>query len=336
MRRALILALSLVLSSCTAPEAQDSATTFDEGWAISFLSGDLLAVTERGGAVKLRDQSTGAVTELSGVPEVVHQGQGGMHDLIPGPDGTVYLSWVRPHEQGAQGVVGRANLNLEENALENLEVIWEQTPAAGNGHFSLRLLIQDGHLFVTSGDRQLGAPAQDHGNNLGSVLRLTLDGDPAPGNPWGDERWTMGNRNILGIDADAAGRIWITEMGPRGGDELNLVLAGENYGWPEASMGSHYDGTPIPDHTAGDGFRAPEVFWNPSISPGNLLIRADGDALIGGLSGERIVRVSLGEPAEILEEWDTGERIRALAEAPDGSVWVLEDGSGGRLYQWRP
>lgn len=301
---------------------------------MSFLPGtDLLAVTERGGALKLRNQVTGEISEVSGTPEVRHEGQGGMHDIIAGPDfpedRQIYLSWVRSHGQDAQGVVGRATLDLEEQVLRDLEVLWEQSPAPGSGHFSLRLLIQDEHLFITSGDRQGGAE--------GAVLRLPLDGDSAP------ERWTTGSRNILGIDEDSEGRIWITEMGPRGGDELNLLIPGEDYGWPEVSMGSHYDGTPIPDHAPGDGFHPPAAHWNPSISPANLLIYSGelaedwrDSALIGGLSGEKILRVALGEPAEVLEEWDMGERIRALAEAPDGSIWVLEDGDGGRLYQWFP
>lgn len=316
--------------------------TFNEGWAMSFLPGtDHLLISERVGALQLRNQTTGEVTEISGVPAVHHRGQAGMHDVIPGPtfaeDGTIYLSWVRPHSQGAQGVVGRGRLDMETHSLEDLEVIWEQTPASGDGHFALRLLIQGEHLFVTSGDRQAFDPAQENDTNLGSVLRLTLDGQPAPGNPWGNEQWTMGHRNPLGIAADSEGRIWVSEMGPRGGDELNLLVAGDNYGWPEASMGTHYDGTHIPDHTPGDGFHAPAAWWVPAISPGNLLIDTRTDtAYLGGLSGERIVSVRLGEPAEVLEEWRAGARIRVLAQAPDGTIWVLEDGAGGRLLEWRP
>ncbi|MDO5513252.1 PQQ-dependent sugar dehydrogenase, partial [Corynebacterium sp.] len=282
--------------------------TFDTGWAMSFLPGtDHLLVSERRGALQLRDQLTGDVHEISGVPEVHAQGQAGMHDVIPGPtfeqDGMIYLSWVRPHADGAQGVVGRGVLDVDNHRLSDLEEIWEQTPAAGNGHFSLRLLIQDDHLFVTSGDRQEMDPAQENDTNLGSVLRLTLDGEPAPGNPWGTEQWTMGHRNPLGIAEDARGRIWVSEMGPQGGDELNLLVEGDNYGWPAASMGVHYSGAPIPDHTPGDGFHGPAASWVPAISPGNLLIYSGelfdtwaDSALIGGLSGETIVRVELGEP----------------------------------------
>lgn len=358
--------LSLGFSACvgadTPARTQVSETftvtehgTFNEGWAMSFLPGTPhLLISERGGSLQLRDQETRQVTEVSGVPEVHHAGQAGMHDVIPGPDfeedGTVYLSWVRDHDAGAQGVVGRAQLDLEAAALEDLEVIWEQTPTSGNGHFALRMLIQDDHLYLTSGDRQKLSPAQERETNLGAVLRLTLDGRPAPDNPWAGEGdnaaqlWTIGHRNPLGIGEDSAGRIWVSEMGPRGGDELNLLVEGANYGWPEVSMGRHYDGRPIPDHAEGDGFRAPSEYWVPAISPGSLLIY-QGDlfddwrdsALLGGLSGETLVRVQLdGEDTEIVGQWDMGERIRALAEAPDGALWVLEDDRGGRLLELRP
>jgi aldose sugar dehydrogenase len=359
-------ALSLTFSACAgaAPPMQADASesftvtehgTFEEGWAMSFLPGtDHLLISERGGSLQLRDQGTGEVTRVNGTPDVHHAGQAGMHDIIPGPDfaddGTVYLSWVREHEAGAQGVVGRGILDVGTATLTDLEVIWEQTPTSGNGHFALRMLIRDEHLYLTSGDRQKFSPAQERETNLGAVLRLTLDGRPAPGNPWAEEGdtaaqlWTIGHRNPLGIAEDSAGQIWISEMGPRGGDELNLLAEGENYGWPEASMGRHYDGRPIQDHVEGDGFQAPAEYWVPSISPGSLLIYRgelfegwEDSALLGGLSGETLVRVQLdGEDTTIAEQWDMGERIRALAEAPDGALWVLEDDRGGRLLELRP
>lgn len=329
--------------------------TFDEGWSMAFLPGtDQLLVAERGGALQLRDQTSGEVSQVGGTPEVHHAGQAGMHDVLPAPsfetDGAIYLSWVRSTDQGPQGVVGRGRLDVEAASLSDLDVLWEQTPQTGDGHFSLRMLVHGEHLFVTSGDRQELTPAQGLDTNLGKVLRLTLDGEPAPGNPWEDqggvaaEFWTIGHRNPLGIAADSAGRIWVSEMGPQGGDELNLVVEGENYGWPEASMGVHYGGGDIPDHAAGDGFRAPAVWWVPSISPGNLLIYSGelfagwtDSALLGGLSGQTLVRVGLdGEHAEVRADWDLGERIRAVGQAPDGAIWVLEDGPGGRLLELRP
>lgn len=329
--------------------------TFDEGWAMTFLPGtDRLLVSERGGALQLRDQTSGEVTEVSGVPTVHHAGQAGLHDVIPAPsfeqDGTIYLSWVRSTEEGVQGVVGRGRLDVDAAVLSDLDVLWEQTPQSGDGHFSLRMLVQDDHLFVTSGDRQELTPAQGLDTNLGKILRLALDGEPAPGNPWADrggvaaELWTIGHRNPLGIAQDSGGQIWVSEMGPEGGDELNLVVEGENYGWPEVSMGVHYGGGHIPDHKAGDGFRAPAAWWVPSISPGNLLIYSGelfagwaDSALLGGLSGQTLVRVELdGGHAEVVDDWDLGERVREVEQAPDGAIWILEDGAGGRLLELRP
>ncbi len=372
-----VAAVTLLLTGCTggptsvtsddrAGQAPSTATTaedfrvtehgeFDQGWAMSFLPGsDHLLITQRGGELLLRDQTTGQVTEVAGVPPVNDGGQGGLHDVAPGAthaeDGTVYLSWVRDHPAGSQGVVGRGTLDVDRSELRDLEVIWEQDPAAGTGHYALRLLVHDDHLYVTSGDRQEQTPAQDTADNLGGVVRLTPDGDPAPGNPWADaggsaaELWTIGHRNPLGIAEDPQGRIWVSEMGPRDGDELNLLDEGGNYGWPEASMGRHYDGGDIPDHGVDDGFVPPAAYWVPAISPASLLIyRGDrfdgwrGSALVGGLSGQVMVRAELhDQTATVVREWDMGERIRALAEAPDGAIWVLEDGPGGRLLELTP
>lgn len=327
---------------------------FSEGWALEFLPGTgHLLINERGGTMKLRNQSTGEITEVQGAPEVYHAGQAGLHDVIAAPsfetDGKVFVSWVTNSDDGPRGVVATGTLDVASATLSDLSEIWRQDATSGDGHFSLRMVIHDDHLFLTSGDRQKFQPAQDHGTNLGKVLRLSLDGTPAPENPFGNEGvessfWTIGHRNPLGIAVDVDGNLWSSEMGPKGGDELNLITPGENYGWPEASMGVHYDGKDIPDHADGDGFKAPAAYWVPAISPGNLEIYA-GDlftgwrnsALLGGLSGKTLVRVALdGETAEVVAEWDMGERIREVEEAPDGSIWLLEDGDGGRLLELRP
>lgn len=331
--------------------------TFDEPWAMTFLPGtDAMVITERRGVLLIRDDR--GIEPVTGTPEsITVAGQGGLGDIIAGPtfaaDGTVYLSWVNSDSSGRSGaVVGRGRLDVEQRTLTGLEVIWRQVPkTTGDGHFGHRLAVHDGHLYVTSGERRQMTPAQDLDTNLGAILRLTLDGDPAPGNPWAgegddvtDELWSKGHRNPLGISFDADGRLWETEMGPMGGDELNLIEAGSNYGWPEVSNGTHYDGTDIPDHAKGDGFVAPKVWWNPSISPGSLLIyQGDlfpawtGDAFIGALSGEALIRVNLdGVKATEKETWSMDARIRAVAEAPDGSIWLLQDGEDAKLLALRP
>ncbi len=330
-------------------ETHDS---FDSPWALEFLPGtDYLLVTERTGALKLRDQDSGDVTELSGVPDVVDDGQGGLHDVIAGPtfedDQTIYLSWVQEADGGSQGVVGKGTLDAESGTVQDLEIIWEQDPASGDGHFALRMVVLDDFLYVTSGDRQELTPAQDTSNNIGAIVRLTLDGEPAPDNPFADDGgqadlWSIGHRNPLGIATDSQGNLWSSEMGPAHGDELNLITQGANYGWPEVSMGEHYDGTEIPDHADGDGFEAPAAYWVPAISPGSLLIY-DGDlftgwqdsALLGGLSGENLVLVDLDDgDAQPVQDWDMGDRVRALAQAPDGALWIATD--SGDLLELRP
>jgi glucose/arabinose dehydrogenase len=341
------------------PFAVEEVDRLAEPWAMAFLpgTGDLL-ITERTGALHLRDAGSGERVEVGGVPEVVVAGQGGLGDVLPAPtyadDGLVYLSWVEEGDGGTGAVVGRAGLETGDRPrLVDLEVVWRQTPKVdGDGHFGHRLAFSpDGqHLFVSSGDRQLQDPAQDTTNTLGTIVRLTPDGDPAPGNPLADEGgvtaeiWSWGHRNPLGLEIAPDGTLWSSEMGPEGGDELNLVEAGSNYGWPEASDGSDYGGGEIPDHAEGDGYAPPARSWTPSISPGSLMIyRGDlfedwqGDAFLGALSGEALVRVDLdGETAGDAEVFDTGERIRAVEEGPDGSIWLLEDAGAGRLLRLTP
>lgn len=327
----------------------------DEPWALAFLPGtEFVAITERSGAMWLRHP--GGMVEVTGVPQVVAAGQGGLGDVVPGPtfeqDQTIYLSWVERGDGGTGAVVGRARLvaTTDTASLEGLEVIWRQTPkVSGNGHFSHRIAFSpDGqYLFVSSGDRQKMEPAQDLTNTLGTIVRLTPDGLPAPGNPFADrgsptdEIWSYGHRNPLGLAFDADGRLWASEMGPQGGDELNLIEQGQNYGWPRASNGSHYGGGAIPDHADGDGFAAPKTFWTPSVSPGSLMIYSgdafpdwQGDAFIGALSGRALIRVDLdGTNATVADTWDMGQRIRAVAQAPDGSIWLLEDTPGGKILR---
>ena len=349
------------------PFAVTEVADFDTPWAMAFLPGsgvrltNMALLTEKEGKLWLVDVTNGKRTAVSGVPKVVVAGQGGLGDVMPHPDFAgnqrVYLSFVEGGPNGTSGaMLGYGTLDLSNAAapsLRDFKVIWRQQPkVTGDGHFSHRIAFgPDGFLYLTSGDRQKMAPAQDFSGNLGKVLRLTDEGAPAPGNPWASrggvaaQFWSMGHRNLLGIQFAADGRLWEAEMGPQGGDEINLVLPGKNYGWPRASNGSHYGGGEIPDHKAGDGFEAPKVWWTPSISPGALLIYTGdkfpqwrGDALVGALSGEALIRVDInGETARKADNWPMNARIRAIDEGPDGSVYLLEDGnSGGRLLRLDP
>jgi glucose/arabinose dehydrogenase len=333
--------------------------TFNEPWAMTFLPGGDLLVTEKRGTLKLR-RANGRILEVSGVPAISYGGQGGFGDVVlhPGFAGNrlVYLSWVEAGEGGTRGaVVGRARFNLGETgaSLSDLQVIWRQAPkVTGGGHFSHRIAFgPDGKLYISSGERQKFDPAQDMAGNLGKVVRLNDDGSVPADNPFGArggvtaQIWSLGHRNLLGLAFDSEGRLWNTEMGPQGGDELNLVNRGANYGYPRVSNGSHYGGRDIPDHRAGDGFEAPRVFWTPSISPSSLMIYSGamfpqwrGDAFIGALSGEALIRVDLdGTNARKAEQWPMGARIREVEQAPDGAIWLLQDGdSGGRLLRLTP
>ena len=346
------------------PFVVQEIATFSSPWAMAFLTGsgrpllDAALLTERGGKLWLVDTRSGSKTAVAGVPTVKVAGQGGLGDVAVHPDFVVnrrvYLSYVEAATDGNSGaVLGYGTLDLADAAhpaLTGFKIIWRQSPKIdGNGHFSHRIAFgPDGLLYLTSGERQQFTPAQDMNGNLGKVLRLTDEGAPAPGNPWASRGgiaatfWSIGHRNLLGIAFAPDGRLWESEMGPKGGDEINLIVAGKNYGWPSASNGSNYDGSDIPDHRAGDGFEPPKVWWNPSISPAGLMIysgdkfpRWKGDALVPALSGKALIRVDIdGDKAAKAEQWDMGGRIRAVDQGPDGSVFVLED--EGRLLRLDP
>ena len=345
------------------PFTVSEVASFSSPWAMAFLPGsgvpltNMALLTEKEGKLWLVDVSNGRRTAISGVPNVVVAGQGGLGDVMPHPDFAgnrrIYLSYVEAGQGGSGAVLGYGTLDLSNAAapaLRDFKVIWRQQPkVSGSGHFSHRIAFgPDGFLYLSSGDRQKMAPAQNLTGNLGKILRLTDEGQPAPGNPWASrggvaaEFWTMGHRNVLGLQFASDGRLWSSEMGPEGGDEVNLIVAGRNYGWPRASNGSHYGGGPIPDHKPGDGFEAPKLWWTPSISPGALLIYSGdkfpewkGDALVGALSGEALIRVDIdGDKASKAENWPMGQRIRAIDQGPDGSVYLLED--KGRLLRLDP
>ncbi|MDZ3821992.1 MAG: PQQ-dependent sugar dehydrogenase [Pseudoxanthomonas sp.] len=348
--------------AATLPFQVTAVGRFQAPWAMTFLPDGRLLVTEKAGVLRLFDPATGTTGTVAGTPEVDHGGQGGLGDVVLHPsfagNGQVYLSYAEAGEDDTRGAaVARARLVLDggDGRLEDLEVIWRQAPkTTGRGHYGHRLAFgPDGHLWITSGERQKFDPAQDMSGNLGKVLRLNDDGSPPADNPFADQGgvaaqvWSLGHRNPLGIDFDGEGRLWVHEMGPAHGDELNLVQRGGNYGYPLVSDGDHYDGTPIPDHATRPEFNAPAVVWVPAISPagfviydGDLFADWRGSGLIGGLSSQALVRVEFdGERAREAERFDMGARIREVEQGPDGAVWLLEDereGSGGRLLRLDP
>ena len=345
------------------PFTASKVAAFEEPWAIAFAPGTaVLFVTEKSGQLKFVDTASGTQGTVSGVPTVDYGGQGGLGDVafLPGEASktlggrTIYLSWAEAGETDTRGeAVGRGKLvcaTATACSLEDFKVIWRQTPkVTGRGHYSHRLTFSpDGkYLFVASGERQKMQPAQDTGATLGKIVRLNLDGTPAADNPMAAqggvtaEIWSIGHRNILGIDWDAQGRLWEVEHGPAGGDELNLVKPGANYGWPVRSNGNHYNGENIPDHDPSDGFAQPAASWTPVIAPGDMLIYSGamfgawkGQALIPGLGSQALVRVAFdGERAREVARYEMSARLRSIAQGPDGAIWIAEDGKDGKLLK---
>jgi len=339
------------------PFAMARIGRFDQPFAMAFLPDGQLLVSEKPGHLKLR-ASDGTVRDIAGVPAVAVGGQGGLLDVAVAPDfatsRALYLSYAEPRRDGSSLALARATLDPA-GRLDRLAVIWRAGSDGIGGQFGANILFApDGKsLFLSSGERQRFAPAHDPDQALGKILHLTLDGKPAPGNPMaaaGGVRaatWSTGHRNPYGMVFTPDGRLWEEEMGPRGGDELNLILPGGNYGWPIVSNGDNYSGVPIPDHPSRLDLEAPKLWWNPSISPGGMILYSGamfpawhGSLLIAALSGEAIVRVALdGATATPAAQWPVGLRVRDLAQAPDGAVWLLEDGEdggGGRLFRLTP
>lgn len=334
----------------------ETIAQFNEPWAISSLPDQRLLITERKGQLKLFDPKTKSIVNVSAVPAVSYGGQGGLGDVILHPDFQnnhwLYLSYASKGQGGYGAEISRAKLDLSNPAqpkLTDLKTIWQQVPkVSGQGHYGHRMMFgPDGKLWVISGERQKFDPAQDMQSNLGKVLRLNDDATPVKDNPFIQQGgvtaqiWSLGHRNPLGMAFDPQGQLWVVEMGPKGGDELNRIVKGENYGYPIVSNGDHYSGLPIPDHHTHPEFKAPEIDWTPVISPSSLMIYTGNQfplwqqkALIGGLSSEAIIVVDLNaKPVNEVQRLDMKQRIRGLHQAQDGSIWVIEDGPKAKLLK---
>lgn len=337
-------------ASGTSAFQTDEVHKFTSPWAMTFLPDGSMLVTEMSGTLHLYDPARNTVGTITGVPKVRHVDQGGLGDVVLHPryadNQLVYISFNEADDAGLMGAaVARTRLVLDNaggGALKDLQVIWRQEPRkSGDGHFGYRIAFApDGKLFISSSERKEFDPAQDMRTNLGKIVRLNDDGTPANGNPFANQGgvarqvWTLGHRNILGMAFDADGRLWAHEMGPKGGDELNLIKRGENYGYPIVSNGVHYDDTDIPNHDTRPEFRAPVVTWTPVISPAGFIYSGDkfpawkGSGFIGGLSSMSLVRVVFdGETGREAERFDMQRRIREVEQGPDGAIWLLEDGT---------
>lgn len=364
----------------------EQLATLEFPWGMALLPDGRLLITEKPG--RLRVWENGRLSKpVRGVPEVVHRGpedQGGLLDVELDPDfernRLVYLSYVEAAEQQSSairdtddfrfgpmdqsdniirgGAVTRGR--LDGDRLRDVQVIWRQEPKTlGRGHFGHRLVFtRDGKLFITSGDRMRFEPAQSLTSNLGKVLRINADGSIPKDNPFAGKKdargdiWSYGHRNVLAAAIDpSSGRLWILEMGPLGGDELNLIQKGSNYGWPLVSNGDHYgrsivpsELTSIPGHLTSEKYQAPIRSWTPVISPsgatfytGQLFPEWKGNLLAGGLSSKALVRLALdGERVAVEERIDMQRRIRDVLQTPDGAILLLVDDAKGELLRLTP
>lgn len=365
--------------------------TFKLPWRLAFLPDGRMLVTEKVGPVWLVTQQGGKI-QVENTPAVYYRDQSGMHGVFLSPqyktDHRIYLTYAEPGDYGGALVLARAKLRVSPTsaALENLQVLWRQRPSGLGGQEGAEVAFSpDGnYLFLAVGDRQRMTPAQDPSQLVGKILRVPLDGKPAPGNPgFGKtgaatiplidpprdteraktakvvsqytfpgpnltpaETWASGVRTPYGLAFSPAGELWEVEHGPLGGDELNLIEKGKNYGWPMVSYGSNYNGVPIPRPNTRPDLARPVLYWVPVIAPGNLMFYTgtklfpqwNGSGLVSGLGSTSLNRIVFDGRggAKPAERWDLGKRIRDVEEAPDGSLWLLEDSPRGELIHVTP
>ncbi|HEY8309274.1 MAG TPA: PQQ-dependent sugar dehydrogenase [Gemmatimonadaceae bacterium] len=399
------VALSLTFMSATAqaqvnagtqqpapdlPFTMTQVATFNLPWRIAFLPDGRMLITEKVGPLWLVTQA-GAKTPVKNVPAVLSHDQGGMLGVYLSPnykrDHNIYLTYAEPHDSGSSLALARAKLSITPNSasLDGLKVIWRDGEGGKGGQFGAAVAFSPDKrfLFLTVGDRQRMTPAQDPNSPLGKILRLTLDGKPAPGNPEAgkigaptlpvinpprntelaktapviytykfpgpnltpSEVWATGFRTPYGLAFAPDGRLWEVEHGPRGGDELNLIEPGKNYGWPLVSYGVNYDGVPIPTPDTRPDLTKPVIYWVPVIAPGSLTFyngkmfpQWDGSAFVCGLSTKALVRITFDNKggATAVDRWNLGHQIRDVAVAPDGAIWMIENTSTGGLFRVTP
>lgn len=339
------------------------ATGFDLPWGLAFLPDERMLVTEKyDGELYIVTADGNKSAAVAGVPKVDGRDQGGLLDVELDPDyaksKVIFLSYYEPRQGGNGLAVARGRLvDGEEPKLEGVRVIFRMRPTLNSGkHAGGRLVFApDGKLFVTLGERSVlegRKQARDLGSDFGKIVRILPDGSVPDDNPFKNregalgEIWSLGHRNVLGAALDARNRLWIVEMGPRGGDELNLIERGKDYGWPKIGYGEEYSGEPIHESSSAPGLQQPIYYWDPVISPGALAIYSGklipewkGNFLIAGLSSRALVRLVVKKDRVVGEErllTARGERMREVVEGPDGAVYLLTDSGNGKLLKLTP
>ncbi|MGI2261166.1 PQQ-dependent sugar dehydrogenase [Shewanella sp. GXUN23E] len=341
-------------------DVQPVASGLNHPWSMAWLPGKPghWLVSERNGRLLLID-SQGKITRIEGAPDAMKKGQGGLLGVALSPDfassGEIFVAFAEADKSnGNLASTAVAKGKLVANRLIALETIFSASPRfAGTHHFGGRLAVQDDCLWLTLGDRGERSSAQDLNSHNGSVLRITFDGLPCPGNPqWQDagarpEIYTYGHRNIQGLAVTPTGEIWVHEHGPQGGDELNLIAKGSNYGWPVITYGKNYgSGTDIGEGSHKEGMQQPVHYWVPSIAPsglssyqGKLFEKWHGNLLLGSLKFGLLVRLELRDGKVVAQEQLLNNqfgRIRDVAVGPDDAIYLLTDSNDGQLLRLTP
>ena len=329
-------------------------------WALAFLPDGTMLVTERPGRMRIVTSEGQVSPPLKGVPDVWASGQGGLLDVVSdksfAQNKTIYFCFAERADGGGRTTIARAKLDDGKGRLNDVRIIFrQQGPLSSGNHFGCRIVqADDGNLFVTLGEHfTYRDHAQSLGDHLGKVIRIAPDGSVPSGNPFGGradakpEIWSYGHRNAQGLAINpASGELWEIEHGPRGGDEVNIIAKGKNYGWPVIGYGIDYSGAKIHDSTSRDGMEQPVKYWVPSIAPsgmafytGKLFPKWSGSLFTGALRGTMLVRLTLNGNAVTAEErllQNLHERIRDVRQGPDGALWLLTDSSAGRILRVAP
>ena len=323
-------------------------------WGIINLPDDRFLITSKTGYLNIVSSDGKATSKVEGLPKVDDKGQGGLLDVALDPDFAnnkmIFWSFSEPVPGGNHTAVAKGKLSADEKTIENPTVIFRATPTYdGDKHYGSRLEFdKDGYLFVSTGERsdlETRPYAQKQDSYLGKILKITKDGKPAPGNPnlagWKPEIYSTGHRNPQGMAIDEKGQIWDAEMGPRGGDEINLIQPGKNYGWGDVTYGIEYSGKKINNATTQKtGTEQPVYYWDPSISMSGITFYTGNisewknNLFLGCLSGEKIIRLVIKDNKVMGEEWlleDKEDRIRDVLNGNDGNLYAVSD--SGKLYK---